>query len=241
MNLDQRYAAACLQILREDDLTLPEPIAKKMERRSFAAEFIEDEAQHLYLKLYGNTHFMLTQIVPLLRNIGLQVHSEISYEIPMDKRTVFVSRYRIGNDEIESIRQSEANILLLVEQMLCHPRLDNTPLLQLTVLENLSPRELELLSALIDYENQLVLSFNKVTITDVLIKHHAITKALLGYFYLKFNPALKRKNEKTKAQLERGIAFSSLPNTPPPSLIFFLSYWSQPPWGDASKSRLRSR
>ncbi len=206
MNLDKRYAAACLQILREDDLTLPDTISKKLEKRSFAAEFIEDSERHLYLKLYGNRHFMLTQIVPILQNIGLQIHSEISYEIPIDSKnakSIYVSRYRIGNDEIDKIRNSEANILLLVEQMLCHPSLENTPLLQLTVKENLSPRELELLSALIDYENQLVLSLNKVTITQVLIKHHEITRKLLEYFHLKFNPSAKRKKAMMEERLQK--------------------------------------
>ena len=205
MDLEQRYAQACLQILRDDDLILSEPIAKELSTHPFASEFIEDEKGTLYLKIYGRQHFMLTQIVPLLKNIGLTVHSEISYDIPYEKEKVYVSRYRIGNEQVEDIKRAKANILDLLKRMLCHPTLPNTPLLGLTLLENLSPRELELLNALIDFENQLVLSFNRVTITDVLIKHHGITKALLTYFYLKFNPSVKRRKSeisKSEEQIE---------------------------------------
>ncbi|WP_201352323.1 NAD-glutamate dehydrogenase domain-containing protein [Hydrogenimonas urashimensis] len=201
MDLEQRYAQACLQILRDDDLVLPKKIAKELSSHPFASEFIEDEKGTLYLKIYGREHFMLTQIVPLLKNIGLTVHSEISYDIPFEKEKVYVSRYRIGNEQVADIKRTKANILDLLKRMLCHPTLPNTPLLKLTLLENLSPRELELLNAMIDFENQLVLSFNRVTITDVLIKYHEVTKALLTYFYLKFNPALKRrKSEIAKSE-----------------------------------------
>ena len=201
MDLEQRYAQACLQILRNDDLVIPEPIAKELSNHPFASEFIEDEKGTLYLKIYGRQHFMLTQIVPLLKNIGLTVHSEISYDIPGEDGKVYVSRYRIGNEQVGDIRRTRTNILELLKSMLCHPKLPNTPLLELTLLENISPRELELLYALIDFENQLVLSFNQVTITDVLIKYHEITKALLGHFYLKFNPSVKRrKSEMAKSE-----------------------------------------
>ncbi|BDY12834.1 NAD-glutamate dehydrogenase domain-containing protein [Hydrogenimonas cancrithermarum] len=203
MDLDQRYANTCLQILRSDDLTLPETIEKELSTHPFAAEFIEDENGALYLKIYSTHHFMLTQIVPLLKNIGLAVHSEITYEIPFGEKKISVSRYRIGNERVDDIKRTKKNILELLETMLCHPKLPNTPLLQLTLLENFSPRELELLNALIDFENQLVLSFNRVTITDVLIKHHQITKSLLTYFYLKFNPALKRRKEQMNESEKR--------------------------------------
>ncbi|WP_457599465.1 NAD-glutamate dehydrogenase domain-containing protein [Hydrogenimonas sp.] len=205
MNLDQRYAEACLQILRSDDLVLPEEIKKELTEHPFAAEFIEDEEAALYLKIYGTTHFMLTQVVPLLKNIGLSIHSEISYEIEHEKRKIFVSRYKIGNGRMEDIRRARENILGLIRMMLCAPALPNTPLLQMTLLENLSPRELELLYALIDFENQLVLAFNKATITKVLIDYHEITKTLLDYFRLKFDPSLKRR-KREMAETEKRIA-----------------------------------
>ncbi|WP_457596892.1 NAD-glutamate dehydrogenase domain-containing protein [Hydrogenimonas sp.] len=193
MDLEQRYAQACLQILRNDDLTLPDAVASELSRHPFAAEFIEDEGKTLFLKIYGREHFMLTHIVPLLKNIGLTLHSEISYDIPAEGGKVYVSRYRIGNDNLDEIRRTKANILELLRQMLCAPRLQNSPLLRLTILENLSPRQLELLAALLDFENQLVLSFNAVTITNVFIKHHEAVKAILEYFYAKFNPSVKRR------------------------------------------------
>ena len=193
MDLEQQYAQACLQILRSDDLVLPDSIARELADHPFASELIEDENGTLYLKIYGREHFMLTQIVPLLKNIGLTVHSEISYDIPYENEKIYVSRYRIGNDQVDDIKRTKANILDLLKRMLCCPALPNTPLLKLTLLENLSPRELELLNALIDFENQLVLAFNRVTITDVLIRHHEVTKSLLTYFYLKFNPNVKRR------------------------------------------------
>ncbi|WP_353661700.1 NAD-glutamate dehydrogenase domain-containing protein [Hydrogenimonas sp. SS33] len=203
MELEQRYAKACLQILRQDDLTLPDKVAQELEKRPFASEFIEDSEGTLYLKIYGREHFMLTRIVPLLKNIGLTVHSEISYTIPRGKAQVYVSRYRIGNENLEEIRRAQANILELLGRMLCRPTLPNTPLLRLTLLENLSPRELELLVAMIDFENQLILSFNIVTITDVLLKHHEVTKALLGYFYARFNPSMKRRKQAVAEKQKR--------------------------------------
>ncbi|WP_457592405.1 NAD-glutamate dehydrogenase domain-containing protein [Hydrogenimonas sp.] len=204
MNLDKRYAEACLQILRSDDLELPEEIQNALAKQPFAAEFIEDEEGALYLKIYGTSHFMLTEVVPLLRNIGLSIHSEISYAIEHEKREIFVSRYKIGNGRIEEIKRAGDNILDLIKMMLCDPALPNTPLLQMTLLENLSPRELKLLYALIDFENQLVLAFNTTTITQVLIRYHDITKTLLDYFSLKFDPAAKRR-KKEMAQIEKKV------------------------------------
>ncbi len=204
MGLDERFAKACHQILRSDDLEIPQNIEKELDSSPFAAEFIEDKNKDLYLKLYGTTHFMLTQVVPLLKNIGLGIHSEISYEIDHKRGKIFVSRYKIGNREIEMIKRAKDNILELVKMMLCSPKLPNTPLLKMTLLENLSPRELQLLYALIDFENQLVLSFNIATITDVLTRYHEITKRLLEYFSLKFDPALKSRKSKM-AQTEKEI------------------------------------
>ena len=199
MELDKQYADACLQILRKDDLSLPDFIVESLQKKPFAAQFITDKDGTPHLKIYGKQHFLLSQIVPLLKNIGLIVHSEISYEIPCESTKVNVSRYRIANEQLEEIDNTQKNILQLLETMLCNPTLPNTALLQLTLLENISPRELELLSALIAYENQLVLAFNEMTMTTIFIKHHSITKALLEYFNIKFNPAIKyRKREMEK-------------------------------------------
>ncbi len=201
MELDQKYANACLQILRDDDLTVPKNVVELLQKKPFASEFITDKEGHLYLKIYGKQHFLLSQIVPLLKNIGLSVHSEISYEIPFKSSRVYVSRYRIANEQLEEIENTQKNILELLETMLCNPTLPNTALLQLTLLENISPRELELLFALLAYENQLVPAFNEATMTNILIKHHSVTKALLEYFNIKFNPLIKyRKRELDKME-----------------------------------------
>jgi len=125
-----------MQILRSDDLQLPEAVKKELSTRSFAAEFIEGEDRSAYLKLYGTHHFMLTQVVPLLKNIGLDIHSEISYVVEDEKREVFVSRYKIGNERASEIKKAEKNVLDLIRMMLCDPVLPNTPLLQMTLLEN---------------------------------------------------------------------------------------------------------
>ncbi len=211
MELDKRYAQACMQILRSDDLELPEAIEEELSTQSFTAELIEDVEGSLYLKLYGTSHFMLTQVVPLLKNIGLDIHSEISYVVEHKKNEIFVSRYKIG-ERLTEIKKAQKNVLGLIKMMLCNPALPNTPLLKMTLLENLSPRELELLYALIDFENQLVLSFNKATITDVLIRYHEITKSLIELFHLKFDPALKSRKRRM-AQLEKRILFMLHPIT----------------------------
>ena len=203
MELDQQYANACLQILRDDDLLIPEYIIESLQKKSFSAEFITDKDGVPYLKIYGKQHFLLSQIVPLLKNIGLTIHSEISYEIPFKTSKIYVSRYRIDNEQIEEINLTQRNILELLETMLCNPTLPNTALLQLTLLENISPRELELLSALIAYENQLVPAFNEMTMTNILIKHHPVTKALLEYFNLKFNPSIKYRKREIDKHEER--------------------------------------
>ena len=208
MEFNQQYESACLQILRDDDLLLSECIIESLQKKPFTAEFIKDKDEILYLKIYGKQHFLLSQIVPLLKNIGLIIHSEISYEIPFEKDKIYVSRYRITNEQIDEIEYAQRNIIELLEIMLINPILPNTPLLQLTLLENISPRELELLIALIAFENQLVPAFNEATITNILIKHHAVTKALLEYFNLKFDPSLKhrqRKLKEAKKQIEQMI------------------------------------
>ena len=202
MQLSRRYAATCRQMLKEEDLSLPKEVAKELADHDFSARFAEGENKELYLKLFGYRHFPLTEVVPLLKNIGLGVHSEISYRIENDERPVEVSRYRIETNDADAIKKIEASaesILSLVGQMLCDPRLPNTPLLRLALLENLTPRELELLDAWIGYENQLVLSFNESTITQVLIKHHPVTRALAEHFHLRFDPAGKRSKTALEA------------------------------------------
>ena len=212
MELDKRYEQACMQILRSDDLELSKEVEEELSAESFTAEFIEDEEGALYLKLYGTRHFMLTQVVPLLKNIGLDIHSEISYVIEHEGAEVFVSRYKIGNESLAEIKRAQKNVLGLIKMMLCSPALPNTPLLRMVLLENLSPRELELLYALVDFENQLVLSFNKATITEVLIRYHEITRNLIELFNLKFDPALKSRKRRM-AQLEKRILLMLHPIT----------------------------
>ncbi|NPA28931.1 MAG: NAD-glutamate dehydrogenase [Epsilonproteobacteria bacterium] len=201
-HLDKRYAAACAQILREDDLAVPDAVAEKLKKKTFAAQLIED-GEALYLKLYGYRHFMLTMIVPLLKNMGLSVHSEISYEIP-GERNLYVSRYRIGNDRIEQVKRAEGNLLELLEMMLCRPTLPNTPLLELGLLENVSPRQLRFLQGLVEFADQLVTSFNTATIVDVLVRHHAYARGVVDYFMVKFDPA-KRGHKKESAEKEAAL------------------------------------
>ena len=205
MSLSKRYAAACRQMLKEEDLSLPEEVAKELDAHGFSARFAQGDGGELYLKLFGYRHYPLTEVVPLLKNIGLHVHSEISYRIENGERGVEVSRYRIETDEemAKKIDAAAQSILSLVGQMLCDPRLPNTPLLRLALLESLIPRELELLDAWIGYENQLVLSFNETTITQVLIKHHPVARALVEHFHLRFDPEWKRNKTALDASRHR--------------------------------------
>jgi len=196
--LDKRYAKACAQILREDDLSVSEAVADKLAQKGFCAELI-GEGEALYLKLYGRRHFMLTMIVPLLKNMGLSVHSEISYEIPGAEK-IYVSRYRIGSDRALQARRAEKNLLELLEMMLCAPTLPNTPLLELGLLENLSPGELRFLQALVAFTDQLVASFNRAGIVEVLVRHHAYARGLVDYFTIKFDPG--RRGHKKEALLK---------------------------------------
>ena len=124
------------------------------------------------------TNITLSQIVPILNDIGL----ELLYEEKKDKETIF---YICHDCCLNDLKTNYKNVLEIIKSVL-KGQTPSCKLLSLCLTQNFSLREINLFRTFMRYENQLVLEFNISTIVDILSKNHTISKMFLSYFYTKF-------------------------------------------------------
>ncbi len=149
----------------------------------------------------GFLHFMifsageplaLSQALPILEGMGLEVHTEHPYELNMQKQTpfwiqVFNLRHESGSDfdvEAASERFEECFMRVL------DGKAENDGLNRLILSAELDWRETTLLRCYAKYLQQLGLPFSQDYMEDVLVAHERLVGLLTEQFQAMFDPTI---------------------------------------------------
>ena len=195
---DKELLVACKNLIREDDLKITEDLAKYIQKNSIKVEFIIKE--NCTLKIYSLNRLTLSNIVPLLHDIGFNIIEEISFEVQTDKEKIFINKFLLSTDE--DLQKAKENVTQILEKALKNEILNRCSLYALSLKENMNEKDISLLRALQRYENQLVVEFNLQRIVNTFLKQSFFARKLIELFKAKFDPKLKNRKTLIKEHCE---------------------------------------
>lgn len=146
----------------------------------------------------------LSDVLPILENMGLRVISEQPYEVNLqDGRCAWINDFGMvyckGLDfEIESIKDKFQDAF---SNIWCK-RADNDSFNRLVLAAGLSWREITVLRAYARYLRQVGFTFSQAYIEEAMFNNASIAKELLDLFNLKFATDKTKKDRKALPKLE---------------------------------------
>ncbi len=205
--LSNRYINA-FQAGYQDDSTIPTAVLdiKHMELLSETNELSmllyraqEDEQEKIKFKLfYRNRPKPLSEVMPMLENMGLKVIGETPFKI---KPVGGVNRW-ISDFEMKHADGEMLNLEALKDKFQEAFReiwlgdAENDGFNRLILSASLDWRETALLRAYAKYKWQIGSSFSQQYVEETLAAYPAISRLIVDYFYQKFDPAITRDNRK---------------------------------------------
>lgn len=209
---NSQYDAICSQLLTQDDLKISDELFAEVIQKEYLTR-IDYKNKHSFIKIYSTKDIYLSSVVPILHNFGFEIMDEITYSISQKNKTIYILRFNLNLQKNDKMDRSKENIEDVISDSLKYSYIKRTKLFSLVYKQNFSLRSISLISAIIEYLDQAVISLNSDAIINTLTTYDEITDLFLSYFHTKFNPKLT-KREKSLLQLETKIeeAIKVVPN-----------------------------
>ena len=187
-----------------------EKIVQTIESKEAALELFRtrlDKPEYIHLKLYNlTTQVALSDILPMMENLGFRVIDEIPFLITHPETTepdVWIRDFKLTAPDAERIDLNSVKPLL--EEALVHiwnKEVENDGFNALILRAGLNSRNVSLLRAYSKYIKQTGVLMSHDTKVAALVSYPAITRKLVELFYAKFDPAAQTGNkEKLKGIL----------------------------------------
>jgi glutamate dehydrogenase len=154
---------------------------------------VNSAAHELRFKIFHeNQTLELSDVIPVLENLGLRVLSESSHEI---KRTNgdcvwlhdFYLQHHFAEDfDLHNIKDNFQDAFAAIWRK----KMDSDPFNRLVLSCGLKWREVVVLRAYACYMRQTLFNFADTYIANALVNHAQLTASLVDLFNIKFNPAL---------------------------------------------------
>ncbi len=183
-------------------------LEKLSSKRCFAIDLYQIEAQknsllHLRLYQYENP-IPLSDILPILENLGLRTLNERPYEIKLKNKIFWISDFLVEplvekKLDIQKIKP----IFSEAFKKICQGRAENDELNKLVFNALLNSREIAILRAYSEYLQQTGFRFSQQYIKHTVTEHAVISKKLVRLFQMRFDWNHPRK--KSQAPCEKKI------------------------------------
>jgi len=150
---------------------------------------LEVNARHLRFQLFHrSTPLNLSDVIPVLENLGFEVISESSYEISgASGYCAWLHEFRLLVPAAVDIAASRDN-LTQAFAAIWREEADNDAFNKLIPLAQLDWRQVTVLRAYASYMHQTLFPFALSYIASVLAHQYAVSRQLVGYFLARFNP-----------------------------------------------------
>lgn len=194
-----RVESAVFDVQRIEELSPETPVTMSFYR------VLEQESHLLRFKLFSKSRpLILSDVIPVLENLGMQVLGEHPYEVVRnDGHSFWIHDFTLiyqGNepvvlDEVKDVFQDAfANIW--------SGRAENDEFNHLVIGANLTWREVAMLRAYARYSKQIRAGFSQPYIAGTLARHIYITRLLVALFRARFEPQ-RQGSEKVNALASR--------------------------------------
>jgi len=145
------------------------------------------------LKIYSHTRYLLTELMPILDNIGLKVYEEDTYDLAFENGKYYVNSVYFA--DIEDIEEFCEEYRKIIPELISHILtgfVENDKLNGLSMCEMMTYRQIGLLRGLRNFIRQIESSFTLKTLNSALLNNSGIAKLLVQLFEEKYDPAKKK-------------------------------------------------
>jgi glutamate dehydrogenase len=205
---DMEPSVACLDVKRMDGLLQGEHDDSLLLHRPRCAA----EHQLNFRTFQCDDPLLLSSTLPILEDLGVEVHSERPYEIKLgDGRLFWIQDFELRSPDAATLDFDAAAVRFQdCFHQLITGGAEKDGFNRLILAAELDWRETSLIRCYGKYLQQLRLSFSQDYMEDVLVAHSDFAKALVEQFELQFDPALARKKRERalracKSRIEKGI------------------------------------
>lgn len=165
----------------------------------------------LHIKLYRyGTPIPLSDILPMLENMGLRTYTEHPYKITSQEGQVFwISDFNVTYSQLDSLNLEQVKDLLAEAFIkISLGTCENDGFNKLVLRAGLSWRDITILRAYAKYLHQIGIRYSPAYIEKTIEAHASIAQNLIRLFYLKFGLKQKTAHKKEMTALEKEIQTS---------------------------------
>lgn len=170
---------------------------------------IDESERYMRFKLFTlNQPVPLSNVMPILENMGLHVIGEQAYKVNINGGgAAWINDFTMRHDSLGSLSIDEVkDIFQETFSKVWFGHAENDGLNRLVLIGNFNWREISILRAYKKYLRQLGFTLSQTYIDDTLSKNYKITKLLMDLFVLRFNPDLQPKSKKKVELIEEQLA-----------------------------------
>jgi glutamate dehydrogenase len=172
-----------------------------------------DKNQLNFRTFRADKPLLLSHVLPILEEMGVEVYSERPYEILVQQERQFWIQdfeLRYGNTSELDVDVAAVRFQDCFQQVL-DGKAENDGFNRLILAADLDWRQTSLIRCFSKYLQQLRIPFSQDYMQDVLVAHSGLAHALVEQFELQFNPSFSRQRRSKelkacKIQIKKGIA-----------------------------------
>ncbi len=163
------------------------------------------DSQRLHFKLFSaQDSLVLSDVVPILENLGMQVIGEHPYAVRRaDGNSFWIHDFSLGSlagaGFIERIQTGSEPLFQQAFAQVWHGRAENDEFNRLVVTAGISWREVSMLRAYARYTRQTRFGFSQPFIAESLARHTEITVLLVALFHSRFDPSISHESIRCRA------------------------------------------
>ena len=193
---------ALADVLVMANLTAEKPVAIR-----FDSDQAASAGQSVSFRLYSAAQQpALSDVIPVLENLGLRVLTEHPYRIETRRQQVFwVSEVRVQLALLPVDQKGLWERLQTLFARVWYGDAENDRFNRLALVAGLDWREITLLRACARYIKQIRFGFSQTYLADVLFRHPHITAALLAFFRARFEPGNQDNEQAAYDVVERHL------------------------------------
>jgi len=189
--------SVCSQLLTSTDLSIDKILITQIEKEKIVTKIVIED-KDTTIKIYSKTKLYLSAITPTLHFFGFEIIDETAYSIQEGSDEIHIKRFNLHVEDNTRILKAKENIEHILSNILLGNILNKGASLSLVYEQNFSIRQMNLVSAFIEYVDQAIISINYETILKTVTKHHDIAKLFVHYFSVKFDPKQKKRESSLK-------------------------------------------
>ncbi|MDR5904944.1 NAD-glutamate dehydrogenase [Franzmannia qiaohouensis] len=166
---------------------------------------VEEEGDGVNLKLFHRDRpIPLSDVLPVMENLGLRVIGERPYELTRDDGTCWIHDFDLEHHTNEVVNLQEMREPFIdAFKRIWNGEAENDAFNRLVIGANLSWREVAMLRAYARYLKQIRFGLSQLYIATTLTKHPEITRELVSLFELRFDPEQGDRDSEVEACLAR--------------------------------------